>query len=192
VELYDPLGIPFESMKFTYENKKVSKIVATFLYNDGYKSLPERGFITHLLSPNLIRELNKINSYAKGKGLAEATTQITFKWNNNNISETISETSMIIHEEPAKSKTVITFEKYDTNENPLYHSFADIVGSKNNPLESITKSELTHPQLPEPVLVRYTSTYEYEYDGKFPTQIIETQKDGSGGYGRTTTFYEYK
>ncbi|MCL1850811.1 MAG: hypothetical protein FWF70_05345 [Bacteroidetes bacterium] len=192
VEYYDPLGIPFSSMKFTYENKKISKIVMTELYDDGSKSLPEQGFIARLLPPELIRELNKMNSFAKGKEVVEGTTYITLKWNNNNISEIITESSRIIYGENAHSKTVMTFEKYDTKENPLYHSFADIVGSKNNPLEVITKSELTHPMLPEPMLNRFTSTYEYEYNGKFPTQIIETQKYANGDYGRMTTFYEYK
>ena len=191
VEYYSPVGILMESIKFTYENKKVAKIVETIFNYDDFKSLPEQGFIAHLLSPELIREWNKMTSYAKGKA-TETTAQTTFKWNNNNISEIISEFSMMIYGENAKSKTVMTFEKYDTKENPLYHSFANIITSKNNPIELIVKSELTHPSLPQPISSRYTSTYEYEYDSKFPTQIIEIQKDENLNYTRTSTFYEYK
>jgi hypothetical protein len=184
MEYFNPQGTILESQKFTYNNNKVSQIDNT-IYNYGeYKSMQDRGFISHFLSSEMVSVISRMISKSPAKS-TEQHARITYKYDKENISESYAE----INEEFYSSKATITFEKYDKSINPWYHSFIDVVGSKNNPLEVIAKFEIT--LFDEFISQRMTVSYEYEYDGKFPTEIYATQRQDNESY-RATTFIDYK
>ena len=184
-EEYAPLIV--SSTKYTYENDKVSKIVETVFRNNGKSLEQDRKLIYSLLPPELVRELNKMDSRSKGNPTETIAKIVTIKWDKNNISEVIMEQ----YQGEITQKIITTYKKYDNKENPLLHSAFAIIGSKNNPLELMVKyEEIFSGEII--YSVNSAVTYEYEYEGKFPTQIIETEKGDNGYYGVSTTFYEYK
>jgi hypothetical protein len=188
IDCYSPLNILLLSQEFTYKNNKISTIVFTvkgdaltiiddLFGNYVQKSEYGRGFMTHLLSPELIHEMNKLISKAKGE-VPEISISATLKWNKNNLSELVLE----INNSVIPVKSILTFGKYDNKENPLYHSFQSlIIDSKNNPLQITTKSDFLST-------IEYPVYYEYKYDNQFPIQI--TTKDIGGSI--LVVYYEYQ
>jgi len=187
VELLTPEGMSFLSVKFTYEKKKISEINLTFFdYDDYIANIPSGGFMSGLFSPELMQGMQKMASKSKSKA-DSYTYKISFTYDKNNIKERV-----LGYTEPGYSwKFTYKFEKYDNKTNPLYRfytqpyvgegSFESFVGSKNNPLEIIVIEEDG-----DYYSDRWTITYDYSYDGKFPTEVIRREDSW-----RTTTFYEY-
>jgi hypothetical protein len=184
MEYCSPQGQIFLSLKFTYEGNKVSQIDQTEFDYDDDKSLQNAGFISNVLSQEVVSGLTKMLSKSKSKS-TEYRSRITFKYEGNNISESVLSYS----EENFTFKETNTFEKYDKSLNPLYHSNFAVVGSKNNPLELIIKTEETYYD--EYESDRYTVSYEYECDGKFPTQVYATTRVGNSSE-RVITFFDYQ
>jgi len=175
-----------QSAKFNYDKKKISRVDLEF-FNDGWKSkISNGGFMSNLFSQELVQEINKISSKSKSKASSTIYT-ISFTYDKNNIKERI-----IAYSEPDYSfKITYQFEKYDTKLNPFYHFYtklgmADFVGSKNNPLEIIA----TYTEIEEDDVYsnRSTITYDYTYNGKFPTEAFATERNT----WRNTTYYEYQ
>ena len=186
IEYNDPSDVLLRSYKFTYENKKVSRIDITD-YDGGYKSLPTDGFISHIISSKMITMMNEIRSKSKSKG--EQTSRITFQYDKNNISESVLESNEEYFGDIYSYKEIETYEKYDNYENPTYHFYENPVSSKNNPLEVIVKETITVNGIGD--TERSTISYEYEYDGKFPKEIRTKETYSDGSIKRYTIFMEY-
>ena len=186
-EYNNPSGKLLESIKFTYENKKVYRLDVTDYYDDDDKSLPTEGFISHIISSKLIATMNKIASKSKSKS-KEETYRVTYQYDKNNISESVLEYNEEYDGDIYSFKQTVMYEKYDQNENPYYHFYENPVGSKNNPLEVVVKEEDIFNG--EVDVDRYTISYEYEYDGKFPKEII-TKETYHNSTFRFTTIIEY-
>jgi len=190
-EYYDSRGSVQMSAKFTYDKKKVSRIDLT-IFDDGWKSkMSNGGFMSNLFSQELFQEISKISS--KSKSRAPSTSfRISFTYDKNNIKERIIE----YNEYGYSERYTYKFEKYDNKLNPLYSfytkfdDFDAFVGSKNNPLEVIVEWRGTYGG--ESDFERTTITYDYTYNGKFPTEVLRVYRDSDGDTWRYTTYYEYQ
>jgi len=189
-EYYDSRGSVQMSAKFTYDKKKVSRIDLT-IFDDGWKSkMSNGGFMSNLFSQELFQEIDKISS--KSKSRASSTSfRISFTYDKNNIKERTIEYNELGY----SWKCTYKFEKYDNKSNPLYSfytkfdDFGAFVGSKNNPLEVIV--EFSEVEDGDSYFERSTITYDYTYDGKFPTEVLQIARE-DGYTWRYTTYYEYQ
>ena len=182
------------SAKFTYDKKKVSRIDLTFYdyYDDDWWKKSQAGFMSNLLSPELMQGIEKVALKSKAKSQSKSTSytyKISFTYDKNNIKERVVE-----YNESGYSFTIThKFEKYDNKSNPFYNFYSqfdgeDFVFSKNNPLEIIVEFRETY--LGEADFERYTVSYDYTYNGKFPTEVVQTERSGNYSW-RYTTYYDY-
>ncbi|MDR0207145.1 MAG: hypothetical protein LBI45_07830 [Bacteroidales bacterium] len=188
VEYFDKQGMILISAKFTYEKKKVSRVDFSMFYYEEYLiyKMSDGGFMSNIFSKDLLIDIEKNASKSKSKPDA-FTCKITFTYDKDNIKERVIEYS----EEDYTMKTSHKFEKYDNKYNPLYRFYSQFVGtdfvfSKNNPL--IINIEFSETEDNYSDFERYTITYDYTYNDKFPT-VVKYFEDG---YPIDTTFYEYE
>lgn len=188
VEFFEAQGTKLLSAEFTYEKKKVSKVLLTFFSYDVYylTKMLDGGFMSNLFSKEILKSIDKSSTKSKSKSNSFTYT-ITFTYDKNNIRERIFEYS----EEDYTMKTTFKFEKYDNMSNPFYRFYSQFGGeeyvfSKNNPLEIFVEFSETEDDYSDSE--RYTITYDYTYNDKFPT-VVKYFEDGDLV---DTTFYEYE
>jgi len=187
IEFFAPNGQTLTSIRVTYENKKVSKLDYTeYEYGKSMEILSNGSFISTLLSPQTIRGLQMLHN--KSKDTKITNYSITYTYNGDNIKEEV----LTANDEEYILKVTYKYEKYDTNLNPMYHSFLTITDSKNNPLEVIVDFMVSLIDLDETIYDRSTITYDYYYDGKFPKEIVSLEKDSDGVIYKNQTFYDYQ
>jgi len=188
VEFFEVQGTKLLSAEFTYEKKRVSKVLLTFYsYDVNYLTkMLNGGFMANLFPREILKSID--NSITKSKSKSDSFIYtITFTYDKNNIKERVIEYS----EEGYTMKTSHKFEKYDNKSNPLYRFYSqfgvtDFVFSKNNPLEiTVEFSEIEDGYSDTE---RYTITFDYLYNDKFPT-VVKYIEDG---YPIDITFYEYE
>jgi hypothetical protein len=204
-ELFDSKGTIMLSARFIYDKKKVSRMDLTiYQYDGGWKlEMLSTGFMSNLFSKELIHSLERISSKSKSKAVTTTTYKIFYTYEKDNIKEQVLEYSYVGEiygfEYSVSGRSTIKFEKYDNSSNPMYRFYSmgegvGFVSPKNNPLEIISEYNETFTFLDETEseYERYTITYDYSYDGKFPTEVVETERDSEGYVFRTTTFLDYQ
>ena len=178
IEFYDEDEL-YMSFSFTYEKKKVSRIDVTQYYDDDdWKSIKNGGFITKIISKEILNSVKTIRSKTGTKG--NATARMDYKYDGNNVSE------VELSAEGYSEK--FSYEEYDNKLNPFYSSIFGVAAveggiggfSKNNVGRLIVRVTTNYGSFTEKV------DYEYTYDGKFPTEII-SKSDGE----RWVTTLEY-
>ena len=179
-------GRILQSAKFTYDKKKVSKIEVTEFGDDYYSTSHDvMASLSDFLPVEVVRDFERMESEPTQKARQKdgsTSYTVSFKYKKENVSECVYEE----RGEDWSYKETHTYEKYDNKANPLYKSLELDGDSKNNPLEVTVNVTETDS---EPY--RYTISYEYTYDGKFPTEVIRISKNNYG-QDRSTTYYEYK
>jgi len=166
-----------ESFFYTYENKKISKIV--FTAYEVKKSVKRDSFISLLIPKEIGMRINDIKEKSMNKGGSLIIT-IKFSYEGNNVSnmEIMSEGEVYNY----------SYEQYDKKLNPFYNSFSPGGGmnlSKNNPGKEILRYH------DDEFSLLITTEFDYTYDGNYPTEVVERYTIGSVNF-RNTTFYEYK
>jgi len=166
-----------ESYFYTYENKKIAKIVYTSY--DVKKSPKKDGFISLLIPKEIMNSINSCKEKSGTKG-GDFIVTININYEGNNVSKIELMGEGVVN--------TYTFEQYDKKLNPFYYSFSPGGGtnlSKNNPGKQILKV------VDDEGSFIITAEFEYTYDGNFPIEVVEKYALGGKTF-RNTTFYEYK
>ena len=155
-----------------YENKKISRIDIVYYDCEEDKNIKSDGFISNIIPKEIIE---RVNNHKGTKGAYPVT--VTFKYAGDNVSE------MTSIEEGYTAN--YSYENYDKNLNPYFHALTDGFGmyclSKNNVGRIIYRGTFS-----EGDTEMGTTDFEYTYDGKFPTEVV--QKIGTSRY---VNYYEY-
>jgi len=202
VEYFDTKGTIQITVKFTYDKTKVSRMDITFYdYDDIYKNFTslQGGFMSNLLSKELIQSFERIVLKSKNKAAIPTTYKVTYTYNKDNIKEQVMEYNESDEDSSFSYKSTVKYEKYDNKLNPMYRFYQmgegiGFVSPKNNPLEVIVETYFNYVYFGEVEtdFERYTISCDYSYDGQFPTEAVETQRNSEGNILRLTTFIDYQ
>jgi len=163
IEYYDE-DILYMSAGFQYEKKKVSRIDVTYYDDyDDYKFIKNDGFITKIISKEILNSVNESKKKSRAKGNYAAT--VKFKFTGDNVSE------MEVMDDYDTYN--ITYENYDKNLNPFYSFLNNVVDFEDGAgLHGLSKNNVGK------VIYIWgddwpndTVEYKYTYDGKYPIQI---------------------
>jgi len=191
VEFFNKYDGKLRTYVYTYDGKKVSKIVLT-VYKYPLKSMDagDDGFLSAFIPREILEETNRqILNSAPLKDNEDKVYTYELKFDGDNLSEW----KITDNNDPNKPvEATFQYEKYDKNNNPHYASYSNIYGVniaepcfyKNNP-ERVTCTKIDNTTT--------TITYDYYYkynDKKFPTEAIQKLTQETATFS-DTLYYEY-
>jgi len=202
IEESDMDGRIHSKIKFTYDKNKISKTEITLYDYDDMANWKSKNDIISIIEPLFPTEfkesMDKIKSNIKNGTYTTRKITSSFTYDGKNLKEMKSEGVDI---DGSFCCYTYTYTKYDKNSNPKYHyifgndenGYAIGVTSKNNPLEvKHTYRRSWGDDNQNTQTESGTTTYEYVYNGKFPTAVKTAVRNGNGTNYQYTTFYEYE
>ena len=191
LDFFNRKGEKTRTYEFSYDKKKVSKIVDTrYAVAIPMPKSMENEVLSIFIPKIILEEADRQaeSSSPKLKSAENVVVVHTMKYKGDNLSEWEILGSN-------KSKVTFTYESYDENVNPFYTSSPAIVPPsetssafyKNNPTKIVRLQVDSSANL----VSSLTMTFSYLYDKKFPTEVILTYIMGEHA-NSDTTYYEYK
>lgn len=185
-------GELFSTAEITHDGKKIATVVITFNGDYGKKASDVTRFAMSTIMPTK-SVLDKVCAPKATKDGASTTQTLTFTYDGKNV------TKIDVAYKYGEETDNITLEyTFDKNKNPFCGLFASIgedgfsALNENNILTE--KQTYTYVDDGRTQSEISTDTYEYEYDGKFPTSVTTTNIYGGSTYSQKTvhtTYYEY-
>lgn len=188
VTTYDEGALVYD-LKYTYKGGKVVKVDFTYYgtYDVPAKTMPMLSFfVPQSMAQDVTEKVAFCAAASQTKAVQSSveTYTYTFTYQGDNVS--------IMEGKDNNSTSAVKCNfKYDTKNNPYYHSFqylADtgedhpIPHSKNNVIEE------THTNWDGEFVIY---NYDYVYEGNWPIEKRYAYRSGSS-YSTTTTYYEYQ
>jgi len=185
IDIYDRADLR-RTLDITHDGKKIVKIVMTTYFDDDNPSALSKYVISSLLPGKNTAQALLDNKASKGTATYVQT--IDFTYDGKNVSKMVMTAP--------DNRTMTTEFTYDKNKNPFKGCFALAITdegtfclNENNILtEKSTLSVNGVQSDPQ------TTTYTYEYDGKYPVSYSYTETEIEGPYTTNTiitTYYEY-
>jgi hypothetical protein len=190
IDFYTRFDRKTDTYVFTYDKKKVSKIMIT-TYADPQKLIGSMGnndlkavFIPKMILEQTDKMVAK-STIRKANEDVVITHTITYDKDNPKewrISQTVNE---------KLGELVYTYDSYDENNNPYYAS--NLVYGVGNSFQKNNPTKVTCIAYLDGVSgVPSITDYTYQYDTKkYPTEMIEMRKEGTAVFP-DTLYYEYK
>ena len=190
IGFYNKFDRKVRSYAFTYDKKKVSKIVLTVYKNPAKSEIRMENDMMAAFIPKAV--LDVTNKQLMHTAFSKADEDDIYTYAIQYDGDNVSEWKISYKSGDKLTETILKYGSYDENMNPYYTSFPNLENVplafyKNNP-QKITCTQYTNSVEDG----AYTYDYTYKYDAKkYPTEVISKQTAGS--YSNSdTAYYTYK